>query len=252
VVSTWPGPAVGDPLDGTTAGLWTRTSTTAGTGGGWAFSTGATHALIDPSTLLSGGSYNNGTNDVAWRTFNLTGASTVALHFLVSLGLSTTTSDHVRVAWAATATDPFAGGTIVADASGAGTDFFPGLSPSGFDVSGCRGPTCAIGFQLTSDASGTGPGAGIVALTLDRVDANADSYNTENGTSMATPMAAGVATMLRAYNPQYSAADVIASLKGGGRPVPALAGRTTSGNAVDAMGSLAFIQAPTGLAAVVH
>jgi thermitase len=243
VVSTWPGPALGDPLDGTTSASWTRSAQ-------WAFATSGSglHLLVDPPNALSGGPYGNNANDKAWRTFDTTGANRLALHFLVSLGILT--NDHVRVAWASTAADPFVGGTVVADETA--QSFFGSLAPAGFDISGCVGATCAIGFQLTSDASGAGQGAAVAFLTVDRIDSNADAYNTENGTSMATPMTAGVATMLRAYNPQFTYADTVAAIKGGGRPVAALATTTTSGRAVDAMGSLAFIRPPTGLAAVIQ
>jgi len=73
-----------------------------------------------------------------------------------------------------------------------------------------------------------------------------------NGTSMAAPQASGLAAMLRAYNPQYTSADVINAISASGRPVASLAGRTTSGRAIDAMSSLAHINPPTGLAATFH
>jgi hypothetical protein len=68
---------------------------------------------------------------------------------------------------------------------------------------------------------------------------------------MATPEVAGLATMLRAYNPQYTYGDVVAAIENAARPVPALAGKTTTGAAVDAMASLAWINPPTGVTATV-
>jgi len=82
--------------------------------------------------------------------------------------------------------------------------------------------------------------------------AGAASYNTIDGTSMASPEVAGLAAMLRAYNPQYTYADTVGAIKNGGRSVPALAGKTTTGKAVDVMSSLAYINPPTGLAATVR
>jgi subtilisin family serine protease len=69
---------------------------------------------------------------------------------------------------------------------------------------------------------------------------------------MATPVVAGVAALLRSYHPAYGYADVASALLAAGRPVASLAGKTTSGKAVDAMASLAYVHPPTGLAAVVH
>lgn len=77
-------------------------------------------------------------------------------------------------------------------------------------------------------------------------------YLVSDGTSMASPVVAGVAAMVRAYNPRYGFADVVEALVAGGRDVPSLAGNTTSGRAVDAIGAVRHIQAPTGLGAVVR
>ena len=68
---------------------------------------------------------------------------------------------------------------------------------------------------------------------------------------MATPHVAGLATMLRAYNPSYTVADVVNAIKGGGTSVPALATKTTTGKAANAFGSLTYINAPTGVTATV-
>ena len=45
---------------------------------------------------------------------------------------------------------------------------------------------------------------------------------------------------------------MIAAIKNGGRPVTSLIGKTTTGRAVDAMKSLAYINKPTGLTATVQ
>jgi hypothetical protein len=68
---------------------------------------------------------------------------------------------------------------------------------------------------------------------------------------MATPAAAGVVTLVRAYNPLYTYADAVKSVTASGRAVSSLAGKTVTGKAVDAMAALAFIQAPTGVSATV-
>ena len=69
---------------------------------------------------------------------------------------------------------------------------------------------------------------------------------------MASPEVAGLAAMLRAFNPQYTYADTVGAIRNGGRSVPALAGKTTGGKAVDVMSCLAYINPPTGLTATVQ
>jgi hypothetical protein len=58
--------------------------------------------------------------------------------------------------------------------------------------------------------------------------------------------------MLRAYHPQYNYADTVGAIKNGGRSVPALSGKTTTGNAADVMSSLSYINPPAGLRATVR
>jgi subtilisin family serine protease len=94
------------------------------------------------------------------------------------------------------------------------------------------------------------PGTNI--LSTSGANLNSTSYGTMNGTSMASPEVAGLAAMLRAYNPQYTYADTVGAIKNGGRSVPALAGKTTTGKAADVMSSLAYINPPTGVTATVR
>ena len=95
------------------------------------------------------------------------------------------------------------------------------------------------------------PGTNILS-TWAGAGSNNTIYNTLSGTSMASPGVAGLATMLRAYNPQYTCVDTVNAIKHGGRSVPALAGKTTTGKSIDVMSSLAYINPPTGLTATVR
>jgi subtilisin family serine protease len=95
------------------------------------------------------------------------------------------------------------------------------------------------------------PGTNILS-TGGSAELSNTSYNTISGTSMASPEVAGLAAMLRAFNPQYTFADTVNAIKNGGKSVPALAGNTTTGKAVDVMSSLAYINPPTGVTATVR
>jgi len=133
------------------------------------------------------------------------------------------------------------------DSTGDMTTLQASLSP-------CIGEgVCPLGFQLQSDSDGTkGSGISVQAIDLLTVEDGTEVGVFLNGTSMAAPHVAGVAAMLRAFNPDYTARDVAAALRGGGEPVAALDGRTVTGDAVNAMGALSFIRKPTGLTAQVQ
>jgi subtilisin family serine protease len=92
----------------------------------------------------------------------------------------------------------------------------------------------------------------VAVFSIDKLHVDATSYNTIDGTSMATPAVAGLATMLRAYNPSFTYTDVVNTIKNSGTTTSSLSGKSTTGKAVNAMSALAYINRPTGLAATVQ
>jgi subtilisin family serine protease len=247
ILSTWNGTkaVITDTLDSG----WLGSSTTAGAGGGWSAYTGGTVNFLTTSGYWSSTGYNNSTDDRYYKSFNLTGSTAASLTFLAETNVAN--GDHFRVGYVSTATDVFAGaGTIIWETQGATSD--TNFASKTFDVSGCISANCTIGFQLQSDASLNDLGVGIAYFSISTFTPNSTSYNTKGGTSMASPEVAGLATMLRAYNPQYTYADVVSAIENAGRPVASLSGKTTTGKAIDVMASLAYISPPTGLTAVVQ
>jgi thermitase len=230
-----------DPL---TSG-WTFTTTTTG---GWDYGTLSSNGdiipfLFDPANWPNG-QYNNSTDDRAYKTFNLAGADVAVLTGVY--GMNVVSGDHFRAGYSNAGGDPFAGGTIFWDLDG------ESILEFSIDVSDCISANCSIGFQLESDANLTDLGLAIGGFGIQTLTLNTTTYNTINGTSMASPEVAGLAAMLRAYNPQYTYTDVVNSIKNGGRTTASLAGITTTGKAIDVISSLAYIARPTGLTATVE
>jgi len=225
-------------------------------GGGWAYrkltlSTPAgpvtADALVNPGTFPTG-SYADSANNRVYKTFDLSGKNVATLSFFASVDVLP--GDSLNVNYRSGGGDPFAGGGVqlIGGSGNTGLSFVP----FSFDLSPCINASCSVGFQLLSNASVTDLGAGIVFFSIKTLQLNNTSYMIANGTSMATPMVAGLAAMLRAYNPQFTYADTVSAIKNAGRSVPALAGKTTTGRAVDAMSSLAYINPPAGLTATVQ
>ena len=199
--------------------------------------------LANPVTYPSG-SYADSADQRVYKTFMLPSGTSARVSFSVQHILQP--GDTLSVAYQVGPGDPFAGGTLLQAFAGTTSGL---MGPFTYDISACVGKPCTIGFRLSSDGSNTAQGVGIGSFAVDVTGPSDTAYRVMNGTSMAAPQAAGLAAMLRAYNPQYTYVDVLNAIMAGGRPVESLGGRTTSGRALDAMSSLSYISAPTGVAA---
>jgi thermitase len=223
----------------------------------WTISGGWTHVvnnghdfLVDPAAFLVA-KYVANLNDTATKPFNISAASSVVLNFSAAINLANS-GDSLVVGVDPNGVNPFGAGltgSIPGPLDTAGS-----VSPFRLDISNCAGKTsCLIGFKLATGPSTPGDfGIGITQFSITTLTLTTNTYQIDNGTSMASPEVAGLAAMLRAYNPQYTYADTVNAIKNGGRSVTALAGKTTTGKAIDVMSSLAYINPPTGLMATVQ
>ena len=238
ILSSWPGTTI---TDGFSSG-WTLM-------GGWLgvscdFGIGPVRMLVNPTNWCAAGLYANNANDVAYKSFNLGAASYAQVSFLRFRDMAS--GDFLGFAKRAAGGDPFAaGGTVITQETG------NIVTSVRLSLDDCRTATCTFGFRLQSDAVGTDFGAGIWAFTIDTTQLNGNVHQVLDGTSMASPHVAGLAAMIKAYNPSYTYADIVSSVKFGGESVASLSGVTTTGRAVNAMGSLRYIQPPANVNASV-
>jgi thermitase len=253
VLSTWAGTTAEVIPALTSTGGWTTTKTT---GGGWGFTRCGTapdvaDCLVDPTTY-PGGLYAKGTDDRAYNLLAVAKANSAVVKFDAAWDLGAGDSFNVFFQAGQARTDPFAGGgTKLFQSTGEGTG--GALLWREFDVTACQESNCSIGFQLQSGSTGVAAkGVRIQNFYVSSLASNNTSYNTINGTSMATPAVAGVVALVLAYNPLYTWQDVVTAIKESGRPVDSLATRTETGKAIDAMRALAFILPPTGVSAKVQ
>jgi thermitase len=254
IYSTWAGTSstITDPLDVTAA--WTMT-------GGWGYVNVATYkGLADPATWPAG-TYAASANDHVYKNFDLSQYDVAILNFWLTGVVNS--GDSLTLAVAPNGGDPFtAGGAVAAGSTSLVSKSFNYYNSitnsyyfiaSSYDISQCLTATCTLGAMLKSAATSAGAeGPRVTNLTIDTLALNASSYNTIDGTSIDTPEVAGVAALVWAHNPLYTYADVAAAIKNGGRSVSALSTKTTTGKAVDGMGSLSYINPPTGIAVAVQ
>lgn len=107
--------------------------------------------------------------------------------------------------------------------------------PLSSDLSAFDGrPSVFLRLGLESDESIVDDGAYVDDLTVRCLNAVADAYGVLNGTSMATPHAAGVAALALAENPALSTAELKSRLLGAVDPLPQLNGIVSTSGRLNA------------------
>lgn len=239
-LSAWPGERLTDDL----ATGWTAPD------GGWAavrcdFGLGTLPMLVNPPDWCRFGTYTGPLDQAVYKSFDLAGLLGAGLSYHAFLDVGA--ADRFEVAASAAPASPFAGGGRVLGTFSGSTG--SRAVPFAHALDDCLSSSCTIGFRLSAASGSSRLGAGILRLSIDTVQVQADRYAIANGTSMAAPHVSGVAALVWSYNPDYRLEDVVRAVEHGGEPVPALAGRTATGCAASAWGSLRHIAAPTGLVA---
>jgi subtilisin family serine protease len=209
--------------------------------------------LVDPANYPIG-TYNKNTDDQTYNVIPVPRVSSALLKIYAAWDIAAGDSWNVYFQAGPTMTDPFAGGgTKLADTTITGASSGSIFKWLEFNVGACLGTNCSVGFQIKSSSTGAAAkGVRIDNVFISSLLLDITSYNKINGTSMASPMVAGVVAMVRAHNPLYTQEDVVTAIKESGATATSLANKTTTGKAVDAARALAFILPPTGLTAKVE
>ncbi len=242
IASTWPGTNV-ETAENTSG--WTGWTLA----GSWAYNNAFTNikGISNPSSYDStSATYANSADDIAYKSFNISGAQVATLEFGLVMDLAS--GDGFSVACKNDGTSPFTGGTTVQSAVTGSTDGY--IETLTYEITSCASATTSVGYRLTSNASGVDFGLLVGSMSINTLTYDTTTYNLISGTSMATPQVAGLAAMLFAYNPTFTYTDVVNAIKNSGDTVSALSGKSTTSKGVDAYKALLYINPPSSVTAV--
>ena len=242
-----PGTNILSTLNGYTASVPLNTGWT--NSGGWGYN--ATYQLLaNPSTWNGSNKYSVNATAMSYRDLgDMTGVDIVTINFYAAVDLEQG-YDWFKINYKASSDNPFSAGTQLAAFSSKESHSSIGDTyPFAYQLTSCANqPNCSVGYKLTSDATNQYTGVAITGLSYTKIgSAYSDELNVSDGTSFASPYVAGLATLLFAYNPNFTYADVKSSIMNGGESVPALSGNTVSGKVINGWGSLTYIDQPTGV-----
>jgi len=227
---------------------------------GWNYTPPYTNPTMMPSS----------SNRTVYKNFSIdSNATNITLnHVLISDGEGYDTNacyDYTEMYHSPTAGNPFAGGgtaiSLYDNLRGVFMNRFCRRHSTGYSfrstesaiLKSCIGSSnCSVGYRFVSDTIANNGGALATEISIYTWKPSTTAYTNLNGTSMATPNAAGVAALIRSYNPSFTYSDVITKLIEGGVTETALTGTTQYGKAINANASLKHLKQVTGVTAVLQ
>ncbi|EOQ95053.1 peptidase, S8/S53 family [Leptospira wolbachii serovar Codice str. CDC] len=227
---------------------------------GWNYTPPYTNPTMMPSS----------SNRTVYKNFSIdSNATNITLnHVLISDGEGYDTNacyDYTEMYHSPTVGNPFSGGgTVISlydNLRGVYMNRFCRRHSTGYSfrstesaiLKSCVGSSnCSVGYRFVSDTIANNGGALATEISIYTWKPSTTAYTNLNGTSMATPNAAGVAALIRSYNPSFTYADVITKLIEGGVTETALTGTTQYGKAINAGNSIKHLKQVTGVTAVLQ
>ncbi len=223
-----------------TPGTWTRSDADFGLDG---------TNLMYPALWNGVVNYANTQDDNAYTSVDTSGTLVGSNMYFTIRGDSQYTVDYLGFYEKATGGNPITTGTQGFEVSG---DTNGVLVTVVRPLVACfNAPACTVGFRFESDAATTKIGYKIESLNIDPLVAGNAGYEGIDGTSMASPHVAGVAALVKASNPAFTAADLKNAIVTKGTAVTGLASTFKSGAVVNAATALKYVDAPLGVGAAV-
>ncbi len=247
ILSAWAGMFIRDDFSSwTLGGGWTRAAACVITN---------TDTLVNPADWCANPNppfptYASSLDDQASTSYDLSTASaaTILMTAFVDTEMN---ADFFTLNSDASGGDPFDGVNDVQTLRESGSQYRNMTNTWELAINNCLTATCSIGVRLQTDNNDAGnEGVGIPQFEIQTLQPGGNIVRLLNGTSMSAPHVSGVAALLRAMNPSYTAVDTASAIRSGGESVASLAPLTGTGKVVNAAGSLVHIRPPSGVRAV--
>lgn len=186
------------------------------------------------------GLYANSLDARAYKSFDISSFDAAILNFFAFVNTETD-HDYFNLTVSTGGNDPFTHGDTLDSMTGeTGNNAYLFT----YDLTAYRDQKCTIGFQLITDQENSRNGVGIFQFEITGLQLNSQSYIFMQGTSQSAAYVCGIAALLKAFNPDYTADDITKAMTGGGTSSRQLKEKIKSGKEASIMGSLLYIESP--------